>query len=99
VRALLLALSAAWTLATAAGAADKPCPDGCHERNSACRKSCAQAGGTSEEQMLCRGRCVEQEDECRCGCGERAFCAGGNKGGRGCGNLVAWALPLPAARR
>jgi len=99
MRAFFLALSAALTLATASGAEEKGCSDACHERNSACRKTCSKAGGTSEEQMLCRGRCVEQEDECRCGCGQRAFCAGGNKGGRGCGVLVAWAAPLPAARR
>src|SRR5436853_7584852 len=89
-RRFAMALLAGLVLAAGARAEENGCSDACRDRNAACRKTCAHAGGTSEEQMLCRGRCVDDDDDCRCGCGERIFCAGGNKGRRGCNVLVAW---------
>jgi hypothetical protein len=93
-----LALLAGLALAGTAHA-QKDCAADCHQRNTACRQECARSTGSSEQQMLCRGRCVDQEDECLCGCGQRSYCAGGKKGVRGCDVLVAFLTDRAAPRR
>ena len=85
------AFIAALILLAPASRADQACTRDCRSESQKCRDSCVHNTKTSEQQLECRDDCVRDDDGCRCGCGEPAFCANGDKGQRGC--------KLPVARR
>ena len=92
MRAAFLAVALLVSLSPASRAASS-CTRDCRAESQKCRDSCVHNTKTSEDQLICRDDCVRDDDACRCGCGEPAFCEGGDKGQspRGC--------TLPVARR